>query len=37
MQTHLSNEHGEHEDAEQPVAGHEHVLDLDRRYGVVTD
>jgi len=33
----LSDEHGKHEDTEQPVERHEHVLDLDRRYGVVAN
>ena len=37
VETHLSNEHSEHEDAEQPVKRHEHVFYLDRRYGVITD
>ena len=35
--TDLTDEHGEDEDAEEPVEGHEHVLDLDGRHGVVAD
>jgi len=37
MVTHLSNEHSEDEDAKQPVECHEHIFDLDRRYGVITN